>query len=67
MRLLLRSQCSHGLWRSVFPLQQFPQKPNGQDPHMQKNLGEDTMTNRKSTKRALLGSIMAMVLAWLCW
>ena len=34
---------------------------------MQKNLGEDTMTNRKSTKRALLGSIMAMVLAWLCW
>ena len=29
---------------------------------MQKNLGEDTMTNRKSTKRALLGSIMAMVL-----
>ena len=62
MRLLLRSQCSHGLWRSVFPLQQFPQKPNGQDPHTQKNLGEDTMTNRKSTKRALLGSIMAMVL-----
>ena len=62
MRLLLRSQCSHGLWRSVFPLQQFPQKPNGQDPHMQKNLGEDTMTNRKSTKRALLGSVMAMVL-----
>ena len=29
---------------------------------MQKNLGEDTMTNRKSTKRALLGSVMAMVL-----
>ena len=29
---------------------------------MQKNLGEDTMTNRKSTKRALLGSIMVMVL-----
>ena len=67
MRLLLRSQCSHGLWQSVFPLRQFPQKPNGQDSHTQKNLGEDTMTNRKSTKRALLGSIMAMVLAWLCW
>ena len=46
-------------WQSVFP--HPPQRPNGQDPHTQK-IGGRYYDKPQSTKRALLGSVMAMVL-----